>query len=113
MDRSVEVLIGLAVGSVAGLVVYAVYRWRQRRRVHRVETWVKEYLSGRYGELPNPLHINCSDDRLWPVLVAFASPRTGVQHRLQFNCPGAGSSLALLSEEEESRQEMPVRSRPE
>jgi len=104
MDRSVEVLIGTAAGPVAALVAYAIYRWRQRRRVRRVERWVKEYLSGRYGELPIPLHINCSDDRLWPVLVAFDSPHTGARHRLQFACPGAGSFLSLLSDKEESRE---------
>ena len=38
-----------------------------------------------------------------PVLVDFSSPRTGARHRLRFDCPGAGSSLALLSEEVESR----------
>jgi hypothetical protein len=35
---------------------------------------VKNYLCVRYGELPNPLSINCSDDPLWPVLVAFDTP---------------------------------------
>jgi hypothetical protein len=102
MDGSAAVLIGVA-GSVVGLVAYAVYRRRQRRRVRRVEKWVGEYLSGRYGGVPAPLHVNCSDDRLWPVLVDFVSPRTGARHRLRFDCPGAGSSLALLSEEVESR----------
>jgi hypothetical protein len=81
MDRSIEVLLGMAaVVVIAGPVVYAIYRWQQRRRVHRVERWVKEYLSGRYGELPAALHIACSDDRLWPVLVDFTGPRTGVRH---------------------------------
>ena len=101
MDGSAAVLIGVA-GSVVGLVAYAVYR-RQRGRARRVERWVREYLAGRYGEVPAPLHVNCSDDRLWPVLVAFSSPRTGARHRLRFDCPGAGSSLSLLSEEAESR----------
>jgi hypothetical protein len=100
MDRSVEVLIGMAAVVIAGPLVYAIYRWLQRRRVNRVEGWVKEYLSDRYGELPAPLHIDCSDDRLWPVLVDFADPRTGVRHRLQFTCGGTHSTFALLSEEE-------------
>jgi hypothetical protein len=102
MDGSVAVLIGVA-GAVAGLVAYAGYRRRQRMRAGRVERWVGEYLSGRYGGVPAPLHVNCSDDRLWPVLVDFSSPRTGARHRLRFDCPGAGSSLSLLSEEEGSR----------
>jgi hypothetical protein len=101
MDTRVEILIGMAAVTVAVLFAYAVYRRRQGRRVHRVEMRVKEYLSDRFGELPASLHIDCSDDRLWPVLVDFSSPRTGVRHRLQFHCPGKGSSLALLSEKEE------------
>jgi hypothetical protein len=88
MDRSIEVLIGMSAVVIAGLVAYAIYRWQQRKRVHRVERWVKEYLSARYGELPAALHIDCSDDRLWPVLVDFISPRTGVRHHLQFTCGG-------------------------
>jgi hypothetical protein len=100
---SIEVLIGMAAVVIAGLVAYAIYRWQQRRRVHRVEGWVKEYLSDRYGGLPAPLRIDCSDDRLWPVLVDFTSPRTGIRHRLQFTCGGKHSTFALLSEEEEVR----------
>jgi hypothetical protein len=102
MGGSAAVLIGVA-GSVAGLIAYAVHRRRQRGRARRVEQWVRGYLAGRYGEVPARLHVNCSDDRLWPVLVDFSSPRTGVRHRLRFDCPGAGSSLSLLSEEEGSR----------
>jgi hypothetical protein len=103
MDRSVEVLIGIAAAVIAGSLAYVLYRWLQRRRVNRVEGWVKEYLSDRYGELPAPLRINCSDDRLWPVLVDFTSPRTGVRHRLQFTCGGTHSTFAFLSEKEEPR----------
>ena len=103
MDSSVEVLIGMAVVGIAGLVAYAIYRGRQRRRVHRIEGWVKEYLSDRYGELPVALRIGCSDDRLWPVLVHFTGPCPGVRHRLQFSCGGTRSTFALLSEKEEAR----------
>jgi hypothetical protein len=101
MDRSIEVLIGMAAG-IAGSLAYVIYRWLQRRRVNRVEGWVKEYLSGRYGELPALLRINCSDDWLWPVLVHFTSPRTGLRHRLQFTCGRTHSSFALFSEKEEA-----------
>ncbi len=103
MDRSVTVLIGIAAGVVAGIVIFALYRWQQRRRVRRVEKWVKGWLSTRYGELPSPLHIDCSDDRLWPVLVDFDTPGTGIRHRLQFACPGPGSALSLISDIEEKR----------
>jgi hypothetical protein len=99
MDNSVTVLLWVAAGSVAGLVAFALYRWRQRRRVRRVERWVGEYLSARYGELPSPLHVNCSDDRLWPVLVDFSNVATGMRHRMRFDCPGSGDSLSLLAEE--------------
>jgi hypothetical protein len=103
MDSSIEVLIGVVAAVIAGPVAYAIYRWQQRRRVNRVEGWVKEYLSDRYGELPASLHIDCSDDRLWPVLVDFTGPRTGIRHRLQFTCGGAHSTFALVSETEEAR----------
>lgn len=102
MDSSVEVLIGMVV-VIAGLVAYAIYRWRQRRRVHRVEEWVKKYLSDRYGELPAALRINCSDDRLWPVLVAFERPRDGTRHNVRFACHGSASSYSLLAEKVEAR----------
>ena len=102
MDRSVEVLIGMAAMVIAGSATYAVYRWQQWRRVHRIKGWVKEYLSNRYGELPASLRIDCSDDRLWPVLVDFIGPRSGVRHRLRFICDGTDSTFALLSDKEEA-----------
>jgi hypothetical protein len=107
MDDSVAVLLWVAVGSVAGVVAFTLYRWLQRRRVGRVERWVGEYLSARYGELPSPLHINCSDDRLWPVLVDFGNRATGMRHRMRFDCPGAGDTLSLLSEEREMCEAAP------
>ncbi|MGH7172653.1 MAG: hypothetical protein ACRELG_20420 [Gemmataceae bacterium] len=100
---SAEVLIGMAALGLAAAVAFAVYRWRQEKRVRRVESWVKEYLRARYGELPDPLRINCSDDSLWPVLVAFDGPRAGVRHSMQFTCGGTHSTFALLSEKEEAR----------
>lgn len=100
---SAEVLIGMAALGLAAAVAFAVYRWRQKKRVRRVESWVKEYLRARYGELPDPLSINCSDDSLWPVLVAFDGPRAGVRHSMQFTCGGTHSMFALLSEKEETR----------
>ena len=64
---------------------------------------MKDYVCVRYGELPHPLSINCSDDPLWPVFVAFDAPRTGSRHSLQFTCGGADSTFALLAEKEEQR----------
>ena len=93
----------MAAVGIAGLIAFAIYRWRQRRRVHFVEGWVKKYLSERYGELPDPLRIDCSDDRLWPVLVAFKRPRDGTRHNLRFACHGSVSSYSLLSEKVETR----------
>ena len=103
MDISVEFLIGMAAVVIAVAITYAIYRWQQRRRVHRIEEWVKEYLSDRYGELPAALRIDCSDDRLWPVLVDFTGPCSGGRHRLQFTCGGTRSTFALLSKKEEAR----------
>jgi hypothetical protein len=53
--------------------------------------------------VPGRLTINCTDDRQWPVLVAFDDPRTGIRHNLQFDCAGSPSSYSLLTEEEENR----------
>jgi hypothetical protein len=102
MDGSVEALVVMAVSALAALAAFAVYRWRQRRRVRRVEGWVEAYLVDRYGKLPAGLHINCSDDTLWPVLVAFDGPGGGPRHRLQFACPGPDATCSLLSEEEDA-----------
>ena len=102
MDGNAGVLIEVTALVFIALVVFAAYRWRQRRRVLRVKEWVKGYLLTRYGELPGRLDINCSDDPLWPVLVSFDLPRTGARHRLRFACQGP-SSLSLLSEKEDAR----------
>ncbi len=103
MERSAEILIGMAALGLAAIAACAIYRWRQRKRVRRIKRWVKDYLSVRYGALPNSLSINCSDDLLWPVFVAFDAPRTGIRHSLQFTCARAHSSFALLSEHETGR----------
>src|SRR5439155_510102 len=50
MDKSTEVFIAMVGLAVLGLAAFAVYRWRQRERVRRVERWVKDYLVMRYGE---------------------------------------------------------------
>ena len=109
MENSAEVLIGMAALGLAAAAAFAVYRWRQRNRVRRVEKWVKDYLCARFGELPNPLSINCSNDLLWPVLVAFDTPRTGIRYSMQFTCGGRHSTYALLSEKEEDREKRPLR----
>ena len=104
MEQSVAALVGMAALAITGPVVFALYRWAQRRRVRRVESWVGDYLSARYGRVPDRLHVNCSDDRHWPVLVDFADPRSGTWHYLQFSCTGPPSTFSLLSEKEEKRQ---------
>ena len=103
MEKSTAVLIGMATLSFVALTAFAVYRQRRRNRVGRVERWVKDYLCARYGEVPDRLSINCSDDLLWPVLVAFDAPRTGIRHNLQFTCGATHSTFALLAEREEKR----------
>jgi hypothetical protein len=102
--QSTEVLIGMAGLLVAVLTFTALYRWWQRNRVRQVENWVKEFLLARYGVAPGHLSINCSDDPLWPVLVACDGPRPGTRHRLQFSCPGPSPNWFLLSETEEAWQ---------
>ena len=100
METSTAVVIGMAASGLAAIAVLAVYRLWQRKRVRQVEGWVKDYLCARYGELPNPLSINCSDDPLWPVLVAFNTPGTGIRCSLHFSCAHAHSTFALLSEKD-------------
>ncbi len=108
MDKSVVVLVGAAALGVAAAAAFVWYRWRQRQRVRRVTTWVEQYLYTRYGQIPDPLSINCSDDLLWPVLVGYKAPRTGIRHNLQFSCGTTHASLALLSEKEEANEHRPA-----
>jgi hypothetical protein len=100
MARSTEVLIGMAALVLAALAAFTVYRWRMRQRGLRVRAGVEGWLSVRYGGLPKDLSIDCSDDSLWPVLVAFDDPRTGTRHRLQFTCNGQPSTVLLLADSE-------------
>ena len=51
MQNSAEVLIGMAALGLSATAALVVYRWRQKKRIRRVEKWVKEYLSARYGAL--------------------------------------------------------------
>jgi hypothetical protein len=93
--------IGAAVA--VAIVAFAVYRSGERRRVQRIESWIKDYVAQRYGDALADLHINCTDDRRWPVLVSFDRAATQTRHRLQFLCSGGNSEFALLSEETERR----------
>lgn len=102
MKDSTDLLVGIATPAGAG-AAFLFYRWRQRQRVRRVRAWVTASLAARYGELPDPAPIDCSDGLSWPVLVDFEAPRTGNRHRLQFSCRGPQSTFALLSEKEERR----------
>lgn len=102
-DRN-EVLIGMAVILVFTCVTaLAIHKWWQQRRVREVEIWVREYLYDRYGILPHQLHINCSSDLLWPVLVNFDAPLTGSRHSLQFDCGGRQQTWVRRTEKEEHR----------
>jgi hypothetical protein len=54
-------------------------------------------VAGRYDPLPDPLHVQCSEEALWPVLVRFVCPRTGNWHNLQFICWGPPRSSCWRS----------------
>ncbi len=97
MDNT-QALLGMAGLAAVALAVFAIYRWRQRDRVRQVTAWVGGYVSTRYGGPPGRLTVNCSDDPLWPVLVGFDHPATGIRHNLQFLCSGPPSRFSLLSE---------------
>jgi hypothetical protein len=95
---------------ISVLVGFALHRWRQRKRVRRVQAWVKDYLFLRQGDVPEYLTINCSDDLLWPVLVDFDDSHTGARHNLQFACAGPPSTFRLLSETKVARKRrLPVK----
>ena len=95
--------IGAAFLALITVTAVVIYQWQQRTRVRLVEGWVRNYLVTRFGELPNRLNINCSNDRLWPVLVAFDDRHTEVPHRLQFSSTADFSTFALVSDREEPR----------
>ena len=82
------------------LVACGVHRWVQVRRRARIKLWISDYLASRYGRLPDNLHINCTDDQLWPVIVTF-NVASGSRHVLHFNCAGAPTKFCLASEQEE------------
>jgi hypothetical protein len=98
MDQQAEVLIGVAATALAVVAAVAVYRRGRRRRALRVEASARKYLSDRYGALPKNVTVNCSDDALWPVLVAFDHPQAGVRHRLEFGVREQDASVSLISE---------------
>jgi hypothetical protein len=103
MESNIAGLIGIGVLVATSLAAFAIYKWRQQKRVGQVNRWVNDYLSVRYGELPAQLTINCSHDTFWPVLVRFNTPGTGIRHSLQFACRGKQSAWFLLSEKDEQR----------
>jgi hypothetical protein len=98
VDKQVEVLVGIAVAALVAVLALVAYRRGRRRRALRVEASARKYLSHQYGALPQNLTVHCSDDTLWPVLVAFDHPTTGVRHRLQFGVCERDASLSLRSE---------------
>jgi hypothetical protein len=98
VEKSLEMLVGMAAAALLAVATVAVYRRGRHRRARRVEASARAYLFDRYGQLPRHLTINFSDDTLWPVLVAFDHPKTGVRQSLQFGVRERDSSLALLSE---------------
>jgi hypothetical protein len=108
MSKSDALWVGLAALVLAALA-FAVYRWRRRRRARHVLAQVRAYLAGRYESLPDPFHVHCSDDPLWPVLVSFVCPRTGSRHNLQFACWGPPPAFFLLAEVVGQRHESTTR----
>lgn len=95
-------MLGFA-GILTALTAFACYRWSERQRAARVDAWVRSFLATRYGALPEHLHIICTDDRRWPVLVSFDRSASGTRHLLHFICAGASSRFFLKSETEEHR----------
>jgi hypothetical protein len=101
VKSNAELIIGIAVLTLGCLTVFGVYQWLQIKRQRLVATWVRDYLKHRLAEMPNDLHIHCTNDRLWPFLVDYEAPHSKTRHSLQFICPGPHSTFALLSEKED------------
>jgi hypothetical protein len=96
MNRSAEMLVLMAVLAGVALVAWACYRWACRRRVRLVQGWVRDELAGqRGGRLPGNLTIDCSDDRIWPVLVSFDAPEGG-RTRARYSCSRGRDSLRQI-----------------
>jgi hypothetical protein len=102
MDVNYWGMVGVPIA--VGLAALALYKWRRSQRTRLVGESVKGFLTNRYGDLPKHLTIDCSDDALWPVLVAFDNPQTGARQRLQFDVRERDSTVSLRSEKEEPRE---------
>jgi hypothetical protein len=98
--------LGLA-GALLAALLFALYRRGFHQRKRRIIGLVEGHLAAQHGQLPSPLHINCSDDDSWPMLVSYTHPRTGSRHRAQFACWGPPPGLFLLSEVIETRPTAP------
>jgi hypothetical protein len=96
--------------AVLALAAFAAYSRRRRQRRREVGRWVRGFLAARYGAVPAGLHVDCSDDALWPVLVSFTSPRTGARHDMRFSCGGPASTFSLLAGGEEKAADGPAAS---
>ena len=105
MPTTAQVLMGMVLLGFTALAMCALYRWQRRGRVRRIEGLVRNYLTARYNGLPGHLQIQCSDDPLWPVLVAFDGPCAGTRRRIRFDCSGPRSALSILSETEEQGED--------
>lgn len=88
----------IAAAALVAVAAYCLYRVQQRRRVLGIGECVRSYLQQQYGELPNDISINCSDDSRWPILVSFAEPQGGARRQLQFKCSGPLSSFRILAD---------------
>jgi hypothetical protein len=106
MSSQSQLALGI-LGVLTAILAFGAYRWLQRRRVSRVNDWVTAFLLNRYGDVPKNLHIHCTNDQLWPVLVSFNGPPSGSHHRMQFRCSGAQSTFRLESENVDQRAGIP------
>jgi hypothetical protein len=102
MSWQSELSLGI-LGLLAAIAAAGTYRWLQHRRTSRIESWVEAHLLVRYGKLPESLHIQCTNDRLWPILVSYDHPLSGDHHRLQFLCQETESTFRLVSETTDRR----------
>jgi hypothetical protein len=103
LEDSTRLLGLISLLLLCGLLLFAIYSQRKRQRALRITKWIRDYLSQNYGALvPDSLHINCSDDPLWPVIVRFTELKTGSRLCLQFASPESPKSIQVLSSVDET-----------
>lgn len=96
MHSNLAILI--AAVAVVTVIAFVLYRLKNAERIRAVKERVRDHLRKHYGEVPDELIVNCSDDERWPILVSFVEPRSHVVKRLQFKCSRSIATFRVHAE---------------